>query len=573
MAITLRSDPTYFDTRGLPEGFDPGKLFQYRYDTLVNSATGLESLAYKLIPMNYIRSWAFALDPTYRFKVAPGTISAVNRTRIRRTLSVTDLRTRVRTRSLTSWSQLSNYKGIAICSSPFLVYSSNNSPPEVQGLTARPPQGDIIKDTTGRTRIIGSTQGELEFFKSTSNSPPRTSRFVIRTRAYTSGADPDETCRVNGGTRDYETGSDEAWTTVYGPTAAILPEATLDALKVQEIARCKSLCADNATSLLKGFSPFSRAYSLSRNIAELKDLPRSIVQARQTANDLKAVYSSLTGSPKLRAQVFDLSNKAASNIPGEYLSYHFGWKQLHKDLRELTELPEKLSKKINFLIRRSGKLTTFRSKRDVVWGANGIASGYVYDNTNNDKEWETTSNHRISGETQVRLAINATFDFPPINVPHLRNRFYYDQVGLIPRFIDVYNIIPWTWLVDWFTGLGNYLELIEEINHDPLLINWGLITGHTTGKLTTEFSYINATQNDIYVNGVRVSPQAATNATLHHTSILDFECQTRMNVARVYDVERTTEPNSLTGYRQSILGALLAQRIDNTRSGTFRPRS
>lgn len=169
--------------------------------------------------------------------------------------------------------------------------------------------------------------------------------------------------------------------------------------------------------------------------------------------------------------------------------------------------------------------------------------------------------------------INGTFDFPTVNVPHFRERFYLDQVGLIPRFTDVYNIIPWTWLVDWFTGFGNYLELIEETNHDPLLINWGLITAVTRGSLTTEFSYRNATQNDIYVNTVRVSPTAATDATKYHTSVLDFECTTRMNVARVLDVERTTEPESLSGYRQSILAALLASRVDNTRSGTFRPRS
>jgi hypothetical protein len=410
-------------------------------------------------------------------------------------------------------------------------------------------------------------------FKSTSNSPPRTSRFAIEFRNYTSGFIPGAECIAAGGTRDYEVGSTTAWDQIYGPSAAVLPESTLDALKTSEIARCKSLCADHATSLLKGASPFTRAYSLSRNVAELKDLPRSILQLRQTADDLKAVYSSLRDSPKTRARVFDLTNKAASNIPGEYLSYHFGWKQLHKDLRELTELPEKISKKLNFLIRRSGKQTTFHSKRDNLLSGGGIASGYVYDNTNGDKEWECTHSHRIVRTSEVRLAINGTFDFPPINVPHLRDRFFLDQVGAIPRFTDVYNIIPWTWLVDWFTGLGNYLELIEEINHDPLLINWGLITGYTTGQLITDFSYINATQYDTYVNGVRTSPEAAINRVLRHSSVLEFECQTRMNVARVYDVERTTEPESLSGYRLSILGALLAQRMDNTRSGTFRPKS
>ena len=574
MTVSLNVDPVYKDTRGLPEGFNPGSLFQYRYNQLVESATGLESLAYRLIPMSYIRSWTFALDPLYRYKVAPGTITAANRTRVRRTLSVTDIRTRVRRRSFRSWSQLSNYKGIAICGSPYLVDTNAFSYTiDTANLTVRQPEVWRSQDTTGRTRIIGSTQGELEMFKPSVNSPPRTSVYRNEFRAYTSGFVPGPECLAVGGTRDYEVGSSDVYTMTFGPSAAVFPESSLTALRVSETARCKSLCSEHAVSMLKGISPFTRSYSLARNIAELKDLPRSINQLRQTAGDLKAVYASLTGSPKLRSRIFDLSSKAASNIPGEYLSYHFGWRQLHRDLRELLALPEKLSKKINFLIRRSGKQTTFRSKRNFLSGESGLTSGFVYDHTNGDKEWGCTHSHRIQRETEIRLVINGTFDFPTVNVPHFRENFYLDQVGLIPRFTDVYNIIPWTWLVDWFTGFGNYLELIEETNHDPLLINWGLITAVARGSLTTEFSYRNATQNDIYVNTVRVSPEAATDATKYHTSVLDFECTTRMNVARVLDVERTTEPESLSGYRQSILAALLASRVDNTRSGTFRPRS
>jgi hypothetical protein len=155
----------------------------------------------------------------------------------------------------------------------------------------------------------------------------------------------------------------------------------------------------------------------------------------------------------------------------------------------------------------------------------------------------------------------------------MRHRFYGDQIGLIPRFIDVYNIIPWTWLVDWFTGLGNYLELIEETNHDPVLINWGMITTHTVGKLVTDFEYTTATQETFYHNNVKISPDAARNTRNLHSSVLSYECRTRRNVARVLGMETTSIPDTLTGYRASILGALLAQRIDNTRSGAFRPRS
>ncbi len=559
------------DTRGLPDGYDIERLYRYRYDTLANSATGLESFLYKIIPYSFVRSFAFAIDPTYKYKVAPDMVTAVNRTRIKATDSVLLLRKRTRTIVQTSWSQISNYKGISVCSSPYYVYNTSSNPVQTVALTKQFPIPDRIKDTSVSTRPLGSERGELEFFKSYINSPPRTSIYrVDGWRRVSPGAEPDATCKAVGGTTDFEVGSNEIWTTNVTPTAATLPEGTFTLFRDKEVSFCDSVSQKLLPNLLLNNMPFKRQYSLARNVAELKDLPRSITQMRQTADDLKAVYNSLSANPKLRSKVFDLGNKAAANLPGEYLSYHFGWKQLHKDLSDLTALPEKLSKKLNFLIQRSNKQTTFRKIQLSESSESGV-SGFVYDTF--DHEWNQIHTSRIERKHKTTLVVNGVFDFPPINNVQLRTRFFADQVGLIPRFIDVYNIIPWTWLVDWFTGLGNYLELIEETNHDPVLVNWGMITTHTSGKLITNLEYVNATQEDFYLNNVRVSPDAATNRTLNHTSVLTYECRTRRNVARVPGMEVTSIPDTLTGYRASILGALLAQRIDNTRSGTFRPRS
>jgi len=326
--------------------------------------------------------------------------------------------------------------------------------------------------------------------------------------------------------------------------------------------------------MFKGISPFTRAYSLARNVAELKDLTRSMASAKRTADDLKALWSSLSSSPKTRAKVFDLAGNAAQNVPSEYLSFHFGWKQLHKDLSDLTQLPEKIGKKMNLLIARSGKASTFRSSRSGISGATGV-SGFSYET--DDKEFLSGEpglgiTSRIEREWETRLVINAIFDFPPINVPHMRQRFFADQVGLIPRFTDVYNIIPWTWLVDWFTGLGNYLELIEEINHDPSLINWGVITTNIRGKLVTEFESTSPTFTLIHKNNVQQS-YTGVGIRNRHTSFLEYECQVRQNCANVFDVKQTTIRESLSPYQLSILGAILAQRIDNTRAGSFRPSS
>lgn len=570
MPITIDPKPR-FDTRGLPDGMDPDQLYRYRYDTLASSAVGFESLLYKLMPYSVVRTFAFAIDPTYRFKISPGTITAANRTKYRSTASVINIRKSRRKHSLESWGTRSNYEGVSICNSPFTEFNAVFSDPDVvSSLPTQPPTVDTLKDTTNRTRLIGSTQGELEFFKSELFSPPRTSyRYEYYRSQYTHPNPNTPDCIAVGGSKDNRGGRDERWSESFEPSAATLSTSVFNALKAQEIAFCKELSSHYAFPLMKAANPFRREYTLTRNVVELRDLARSMLSLRQTADDLKAVWNSLGRSPKTRDQIFDLTSKAASNLPSEYLSYHFGWKLLYKDLYDLLRLPEKLTKRINFLIRRSGKASTFRAMRESASSVTGV-SGFAYTISGYDSDSKSES--RIERLSETRIVVNAIFDFPPANVPSLRRDFFLDKVGLIPRFIDVYNIIPWTWLVDWFTGFGNYLELIEEINHDPSLINWGLITSNTRGKLITEFYAKNRTRN-IVSNNLGGSGTFDTFADVRHTSVLEYECQVRSNVANALSVQQTTIPSSLTTYQKSILGALLAQRIDDTRSGAFRPRS
>lgn len=140
----------------------------------------------------------------------------------------------------------------------------------------------------------------------------------------------------------------------------------------------------------------------------------------------------------------------------------------------------------------------------------------------------------------------------------------YDLIGLNPRFIDVYNLTPWTWLFDWFTGCGQYLELIESINRDNKLINWGLISVVTNGKITTEFRSVVPNTAYTFLDGVQTSG-SVVNIDQRHVSTLEFECRTRQDVAAVYDVKQTSVPSSLTAYQYSIIGALLAQRSEHRR--------
>jgi hypothetical protein len=403
---------------------------------------------------------------------------------------------------------------------------------------------------------MGSDFGTFELFKGYISAPTRRIRYGLQSRRtiFTDTTRQEPQCGAVGGTWQKMSFETDMRSSETGPAGARLLLSRYNQLRDGEIALSKAYCQQNAISMLKGITPFNRDYTLGRNLVELRDIPRSILQLQQTANDLRKVFLSLSRSPKARKVIFNLKG-LAKDVPNEYLSYHFGWKQLYKDISDLLTLPEKQAKKISFLIRRSGKSTTLRSKRDILSGSSGV-SGFEYYAMEGEGSLETSS--RIIREAQVRLVVNCIWDFPPINSVQFREDLYLKRTGIEPRITDIYNLIPWTWLIDWFTGLGNYVELIDIINHDPKLINWGLISCSIKGRLVTDFNSKSTISSQSGTGG----PPIVTNQIVdnRHTSFYDYECITRSDVATILDVKLTSVPATLTPYQMSILGALIAQR-------------
>lgn len=573
MGVADTFERAQVDTRGLPEGFDPHKLYEYRIQTLSKDATGLESFLYKYIPHSLIRSFAFAIDPTAKFKVSPYSITKANRTKWRQNASVLQIRSYTRTRDNNNFAQGPNYKGLSNCWDPSYFHLTVDTTPYTQLLTRQDALADYLKDTTSRTRLFGSEQGELELFKGFIHSPPRTVRSGSSVQTVFPVISPvDDLCRAKGGTNNNMSGGHDFYTETYGPTGGRLSASTHNALRTSELAFNKALAQKNAVSMLKGWSPFNRDYTLFRNLAELRDIPSSVLSLRETIKNLRQLYASLSTSPSLRKIVFDLS-KTSRDIPNEYLSYHFGWKQTYKDLMDLLASPAKISKRYNFLIKRNGQPTTFRTSR-VIETAEKNTPGFDYELSGNEYGGYPFIDSRIERKSELRLVINATFDFPPINTPYFRLNDYLDRIGIAPRVTDVYNLIPWTWLVDWFTGLGTYVECIDNINHDPSLINWGFLTCKTDGKLISDFHTKSDTVNNFYVFGddAAFKQRITTNVNLHRSEYV-YECQTRSDVSTVLDVKTTSVPSSLTAYQKSIIGALLAQRAHSSRADTFRVQS
>lgn len=518
------------DTRGLPQGMDPRMFYVYSSQLREQTAEGVEKFLYKLMPVNLIGSLAFALDPLSQFKVSATRISPATRTRTRIGTSILD------NRSITveQVTKIAPYQYL-----PGGYSGESKSTYEVNPQKSIP---HVSQDIVASDRLPGSDMGEFSMWKANAFSSPRSINFHEHERRFYAGY-------PSGGywyiyTKDYRR-------SVNG-SSAYITKTTVDALRGDVQGRQLAQMQANVLSLYRRTSSQKRATTLFRNTVELKDLPRSIIQLRDTALHLRYL-AEIQKIPKTVLERIHSFRTTGYDIPKEFLSYSFGWRQLYSDIGDLLASPERIAKRVNFLLRRNGKATTYRSQLNVSENY-ATTSGFSYDAL--PSEGLNITSHSVSMDHALKMVINATFEFPDVNAPRLREKEFYRQLGVVPTPIDVYNLVPWTWLVDWFTGFGKYLEVIESINTDKELINWGVFTCKTTGSLSS--TYASRVQNAESYGG---EPTVFSYPVFGHTSILEFTSQLRRDVSGMLNVRTTGDPSTLTTYQQSILGALLVGRL------------
>jgi len=261
--------------------------------------------------------------------------------------------------------------------------------------------------------------------------------------------------------------------------------------------------------------------------------------------------------------------KSSKHVPEEWLSFWFGWATTYKAVQDLLEAPEKVVKDINYLMARKGRPTTVR--RSVRFAGDGSTTpAFTFNPTSIvagmgllDVIESTATRH--TWEHEVRTVMNLTFDFPEVGVPKLRRDLFLRKLGFALSPTDIYNLVPWTWLVDWFTGLGNYVELIDNINTDKSLINWGVTTGVTIGRITTEATckFDNRHRTMFRMNfDTPITTETLVPIRRVIPAVLEYKCIVRKNIPASFGVKSTLRPEDLSPYQQSIIGAILQTRLN-----------
>lgn len=535
MEKTDKTGRSLIDTRGLPAGLDARYFYEYSSQNRRRLATGLEGFLYQLMPYTLIQSLAFAVDPFSQFKTSSGRISPVARTRLKKNSNVLQARS-------AAWQRTYNQPGYFYAPNGYAPPVYSNISGSYGDIGAQVPLIQRSEDSTRRLRVVGSDHGEFLKWNCWVESSPRS---VRRKSAYNvlHIAEVNYVYRYT----DVEIGH------IYGPAATI---SSFDAEQQRLIqwGDSESFIQKHSISMFKGILPSTRRYSLARNVVELRDVPRSILQLQKTILDLRNL-SEVLKIPRATLERIHSFKTVASDIPKEYLSYFFGWRQIYNDVQDLLQFPTTFGKRINLLLARNGQATTYRVQKEFSETA-ALSSGLLYYVL--PHEVNATTDSVMNRKVTLKMVVNSTFEFPAVDTPTLKKREFLRQLGAVPTPTDLYNLVPWTWLVDWFTGFGNYVNVVDNINQDRDLINWGFITCNIEGKMSTTLhsqtlSYSTTGQNP---NGV--TSQMKTNYT--HKSTFHFHSQVRKDLSNALNVNATVDEGSLTPYQLSILGALLASR-------------
>jgi hypothetical protein len=184
-----------------------------------------------------------------------------------------------------------------------------------------------------------------------------------------------------------------------------------------------------------------------------------------------------------------------SALADDYLNYQFGIKPLVNDVKALAHSLANADKLIAQLHRDSGKVVRRRVQLDTDIQTQEINLGEraVFSYFGNQPrfwngnlealkgtliETRTTEKNRwFSGAFTYHLPTNGEFK-KVRRMAHDAERI----LGLNPDVSDVWNLLPWSWLGDWFYDVGPILQNVSNAQNFGQVLLYGYVMEHTINK-------------------------------------------------------------------------------------------
>lgn len=239
------------------------------------------------------------------------------------------------------------------------------------------------------------------------------------------------------------------------------------------------------------------------------------------------------------------------NLGSEYLNVVFGWKPFVNDLRQMYNLWKTIDNQMAKIIRENGKGIRRKATISDVTSTTQTTTHYTVPYVQcigNPPITTGSTDYTVTTRTRSKEWFVGKFQYyiPDTSSSLWNARARAALFGALPTPELLWNVLPWTWLIDWFSNVGDCLSNMSVNAVDNLICRYSFVMRHT------------ATETEYATHVVHPASQTSTNIwpKVDHTltgRVFD-ESKLRMGGGNPFGLN--VQFGDLSAYQLGILGAL-----------------
>lgn len=140
-----------------------------------------------------------------------------------------------------------------------------------------------------------------------------------------------------------------------------------------------------------------------------------------------------------------------------HLNWNFGWKPFLADVQNTCKGLRTFETRLAKFLREANTSLVRHSQDPEI-------TGTTVPDRNSMVYWDSTwdgnfySRHRTDWVARYRSTFHFSYSLPAMSYEELRFRAYLDTLGLAATPANVWAVIPWSFVIDWFVNVGEYLD-------------------------------------------------------------------------------------------------------------------
>lgn len=245
--------------------------------------------------------------------------------------------------------------------------------------------------------------------------------------------------------------------------------------------------------------------SLGQFLIELKEFPSAI--GTSAFGGRKALFKGLKDYPvkdlpRLLLERF----KPLRAVGGEYLNIKFGWMPLVKDLREIYDLSQKIDGMIGQLIREGGRpirrkailkssSETTHTSYDYPYAYANVYGSPPFLPDGGQTHYSVTTRESV----KVWCSFQYQYDQPDAGSSLWNTRARHALYGSLPTPGLLWEVLPWSWLIDWFSNVGTIYSNLSPNAVDNLVTRRSYVMEEKTTETTYDAYVTHPGSNGFYV--------------------------------------------------------------------------